>query len=123
MWFLPATPMLGDVAHSHQTLSRKILSTYGLDYMVELVCGPRFARALHMIIFNRSDPEECQRANECYAALVAAYDEACYPMNRTPTHWQEAGMERLPDLQRISNAIKNALDPQGTIAPGRYGIG
>src|SRR4029453_17166819 len=59
-WFLPAMPMIGSVANHNQALSRRILSEYQLEFIAEYVCGPRIARALHVIVFNRQDPDECQ---------------------------------------------------------------
>jgi len=45
-----------------------------------------------------------------------------YPIGRTPTDWQEFAMRRLPELSRVCRVIKAALDPNGIIAPGKYGI-
>jgi 4-cresol dehydrogenase (hydroxylating) flavoprotein subunit len=120
-WFLPATPMVGEIALQHQELSRRTLTEHGFEYIVEFVCGPRVARALH-IIYNRSDEGERNRMRDCYAALVKAYDEIGYPIGRTPTDWHELAMRRLPELRRVCCAIKGALDPNGVIAPGKYGI-
>ena len=41
---------------------------------------------------------------------------------QTATDWQERAMQRLPQLRRLSGVLKGALDPQGVIAPGKYGI-
>lgn len=121
-WFLPATPMIGEIAEQHQELSRRILTEYGFEYTVEFVCGPRAARALHIIIYNRADDTERARMRDCYEALVTAYDEIGYPIGRTPTDWQELAMRRLPRLRNVCGALKTALDPDGVIAPGKYGI-
>ena len=122
IWFLPSTPMRGSVALEHQALSRRILGEHGFEYVVELVCGPRAARALHLLLFDRGDPEQCRRARECYAALLAAYDAAGYPAARMPTEFQEPAMARMPLLQAVCGDLKGALDPGGVIAPGKYGI-
>ena len=58
----------------------------------------------------------------CYRALIAAYDELGCPPGRMPTEWQEAAIERLPEFRDICDAIKRALDVNGVIAPGKYGI-
>ncbi|MEW2117140.1 FAD-binding oxidoreductase [Streptomyces sp. NPDC005474] len=121
-WFLPATPVVGEIAQQHQELSRRILTEHGFEYTVEFVCGPRAARALHLIIYNRSDQGERERMRDCYTALVEAYDAIGYPIGRAPTDWQEKAMRRLPELSRVCGAIKGALDPDGVIAPGKYGI-
>ena len=105
----------------HET-SRLILSEHGFDYAVEFVCGPRAARALHVVIFNRDDPDEVARMEAAYEALVAAYDELGYPIGRTPTDRQEWAIRRLPEFRRLASGIKSALDPKGVIAPGKYGI-
>lgn len=121
-WFLPATPMVGEAAEVHQRTSRRILADHGFEYAVEFVCGPRAARALHIVLFNREDPNEVTRANRAYDALVAAYDELGCPIGRAPTDRQEWAMRRLPDLRRVTSTLKSALDPNGVLAPGKYGI-
>jgi 4-cresol dehydrogenase (hydroxylating) flavoprotein subunit len=121
-WFLPATPMIGEVAQLQQETSRRILDEHGLEYAVEFVCGPRAARALHIVLFNREDPAEVARMNAAYDALVVAYDALGYPIGRTPTDRQEWAMKRLPEFQRLTSGIKSALDPKGVLAPGKYGI-
>jgi 4-cresol dehydrogenase (hydroxylating) len=122
-WFLPAMPMVGAIANQHQALSRRILGEHGLEYITEYVCGPRLSRALHIIIFNRQDPEECQRVIACYRALMAAYAEAGYPVSRVPLDFQEEAMVRLETFPQVCTDIKRALDPNGILSPGRYGIG
>ena len=122
-WFLPAMPMVGKVANLQQELSRRILREYRLEYITEYVCGPRMSRALHVIIFNRNDPAECERVIACYRALMAAYGEAGFPISRAPLDFQEEAMMRLQTFPEVCAAIKRALDPNGILSPGRYGIG
>jgi len=122
-WFLPAMPMVGSIANQQQAMSRRILREYGLEYITEYICGPRMSRALHVIVFNRQDPEECQRVITCYRALMAAYGEAGYPISRAPLDFQEEAMARLETFPEVCADIKRALDPNGILSPGRYGIG
>jgi 4-cresol dehydrogenase (hydroxylating) len=122
-WFLPPMPMVGAIANQHQALSRRILREHGLEYITEYVCGPRLSRALHLILFNRQDPQECQRVIACYRALMAAYAQAGYPVSRVPLDFQEEAMSRLETFPEVCSAIKRALDPNGILSPGRYGIG
>jgi len=42
--------------------------------------------------------------------------------SRMPTSFQEQARQRLPNLAQVSSAIKRVLDPDGVIAPGKYGI-
>lgn len=122
-WFLPGLPMIGTTANEQQALSRRILREHKLEFIAEYVCGPRMARALHVIVFNREDPEECQRVIACYQDLMRAYAEAGYPVSRAPLDFQEDAMARLEVFPNVCADIKRALDPNGILSPGRYGIG
>lgn len=122
-WFLPGTPMIGDIANRHQELSRRILTEHGLDYMVEFVCTGRASRALHIVIFNREDPDEAARARASYIALTEAYAAEGYPVGRAPTEFQGLHMAKLDTFPDVLTRIRKALDPNGVIAPGKYGIG
>ena len=121
-WFLPAAPMIGEVVQLQQETSRRILAEHGFDYVVELVCGPRAARGLHLITFDRTDPADVARADAAYEALVLAYDELGFPIGRAPVDRQEWAMTRLPQIGSLLSRIKAAVDPDGVIAPGKYGI-
>ncbi len=122
-WFLPGTPMLGDVANAFQKRSRAICKEYGLEYMVSNVCGPRFARGVHTLVYNRQDPDESARADACYRALAASFAERGVFVGRAPTLYQAMHQDhRLPAFNQACAAIKRALDPNGIIAPGKYGI-
>jgi 4-cresol dehydrogenase (hydroxylating) len=122
-WFLPGMPMIGRIANLQQELSRRILREHRLEFITEYVCGPRISRALHVIIFNREDPEECDRVVRCYRALMSAYGEAGFPISRAPLDFQEEAMRRLETFPEVCTSIKHALDPNGILSPGRYGIG
>lgn len=124
LWFLPGTPMDGQVANEFQTLARRIYEDHGMDYMVMNVCGPRFARGLHVMTFNRQDPDENHRADACYKALSAAFAARGIFVGRAPIDYHDFHMKQtMPAFQAMCGGIKQALDPNGAIAGGRYGIG
>ncbi len=123
-WFLPGTPMIGTVANEFQQLSRAICREHGLEYMVSNVCGPRFARGVHTLVYNRQNEEETQRADRCYRAMAEAFARRGIFVGRAPTLYQGYHQQqRMPAMIQACDAIKQALDPNGVIAPGKYGIG
>jgi 4-cresol dehydrogenase (hydroxylating) len=122
-WFLPGTPMIGSVANEFQKQSREICKQHGLEYMVSNVCGPRFARGVHTLVFNRQDPDESARADACYRALSDNFADRGVFVGRAPTMYQQFHQERrMPSIVDACAAIKHALDPNNVIAPGKYGI-
>lgn len=121
-WYLTTCPMRRDDALAMQERSRAILAAHGLDYLAAFGCGPRGGRALHLIIFDRTDPEECARVAACYRALSAAHGAVGLPVSRTALDFQQEEMDRREVVPDVLRRLKGVLDPDGIIAPGRYGI-
>jgi 4-cresol dehydrogenase (hydroxylating) len=123
IWFLPGTPMDGKIANEFQRLCRKIYEDHGLDYTVMNVCGARFARGLHVITFNREDPDERARADACYRKMSEEVAKRGVFVGRAPLDYHDMHFaQTMPGFQQACTAIKKALDPNDVIAPGRYGI-
>lgn len=121
IWFLPGTPMEGRVANAHQRLARQVCTEHGLEYICEYVCGARFARGLHVVIYNREDEAETARADACYRALAAAFAAEGYSVGRAATGYHALHMGQLSEAFRDAcRGIKAALDPNGVIAAGKY---
>lgn len=124
LWFLPGTPMDGKVANEFQRICRGIYEEFGMDYMVMNVCGPRFARGLHVMTYNREDEDECRRADACYRKMSEEVAGRGVYVGRAPIQYHDFHMDQaMPVFRDVCNNLKTALDPNGVIAPGRYGIG
>lgn len=122
-WCTPGTPMTGTVANHFQKVARTIYERNGLDYTIMNVCGPRFMRGLHVIPFNREDEDERMRADRTYRELADAFAAEGVSVGRAPVDWYGFHMEKtMPGFRDACRAIKQALDPNGVIAPGKYGI-
>ena len=122
-WFLPGTPMVGRHALELDHLGRGIFKKYGMDYMVMHVSSARFARGLHVLVWNKDDADENARADACYRELTIEFARRGVGVGRAPTDYHALHMEQIiPELRDTYAAIKKALDPNGIIAPGKYGI-
>lgn len=122
-WFLPGTPMIGKIANEFQHLCRAIYEEHGLDYTVMNVCSARFARGLHVLSFNREDGDERLRAEACYRKMAEEVARRGVFVGRSPIDFHDFHMgQTIPPYRNTCASIKRALDPNGIIAPGRYGI-
>jgi 4-cresol dehydrogenase (hydroxylating) flavoprotein subunit len=122
-WFLPGTPMVGRIALELDHAGRAIFEKYGMDYMVMHVASARFARGLHVLVWNKDDADENARADACYRELTLEFARRGVGVGRAPVDYQTLHMEQMmPALRDTYSAIKKALDPNGIIAPGKYGI-
>lgn len=122
-WFLPGMPMIGKVANEFQHLCRGIYEEYGLDYTVMNVCSARFARGLHVLGFNREDEDERLRAEACYRKMAEEVARRGVYVGRAPVDFHEFHMaQAIAPFRDACAGIKDALDPHGILAPGRYGI-
>lgn len=122
-WFLPGTPMVGRHALELDHLGRGIFKKHGMDYMVMHVASARFARGLHVLVWNKDDADENARADACYRELTVEFARRGVGVGRAPVDYQALHMEQvMPELRETYSAIKKALDPNGIIAPGKYGI-
>lgn len=118
----PTVPMSGGTVNELQLLSRRILADAGLEFMAAYVCTPRTARALHSIVFDRHDPEECRRARAAAEHICDSYADLGWPVARAPVDMQEREMARRPEFRQACLDIRAAFDPNGVLAPGRYGL-
>uniref|UniRef100_UPI003F49B174 FAD-binding oxidoreductase n=1 Tax=Nonomuraea bangladeshensis TaxID=404385 RepID=UPI003F49B174 len=119
----PATPLVGAVAKQHMQTSRRILSAHGLDTCIDYIFAGRASRGLHSILFDPRNREECARVADASRALRREYARLGYPVGRVPADAQVDEMSQRDGVFRgVIEEIKAALDPNGVLSPGRYGI-
>ncbi|MEU5823860.1 FAD-dependent oxidoreductase [Streptomyces sp. NPDC047803] len=122
----PVSPVTGADALAQYALARDHAHAYGLDYLGAFAVG---ARALHhrvTAVFDRRHADDRARALELCEALVRAAAEAGYGVQRA----HPALMDRVAAtygfndhaVRRLGERIKDALDAEGILAPGKHGI-
>ncbi len=122
-WFLPGMPMVGRKALELNHLGRSIFAKHGMDYIVMHVASARFARGLHVLVWNKDDSDENARADACYRELTVEFAKRGVGVGRVPSDYYDLHAEQMiPELRKVSSALKRALDPNGVISPGKYGI-
>jgi len=74
-------------------------------------------------LYDKDDADEAGRAAALYDALVSDMRAAGYQQYRAGLLAWEHLYDDAPALRALNERIKDALDPDNVVAPGRYGIG
>jgi 4-cresol dehydrogenase (hydroxylating) len=124
--FSPVCPPIGADAVRQYRMVRERAAQYGFDYYGGFTVGQRHMHHIFAAIFNRDDPAQVQGAGDLLKALTDDFGAARYGQYRTHLAFmdQAASQYDFNDhaLMRLSMAIKQALDPNGILSPGKQGI-
>jgi 4-cresol dehydrogenase (hydroxylating) len=124
IWFAPVVPLTGTQVNRVLDLCRPVFREHGFDFSVSLiVVNPRSAVLLMEIFYDKADSVETARARVLYQHLYDLTLRAGYQEYRTNVANMHRLLEPVPQYQRLLDSMKRAVDPCGTLAPGRYGIG
>jgi 4-cresol dehydrogenase (hydroxylating) len=124
IWFAPLAPLTGNHVHRVLNLCRPVFREHGFDFSVSvIVVNPRSAVVLMEIFYDKADSTETARARTLYEDLCATTVRAGYQQYRTNVANMQRLLETVPQYERLLDSMKRAVDPCGTLAPGRYGIG
>lgn len=122
-WFAPVTPARGSETAEQTALAKDILGKYGFDYTAAYAIGWRELHHIIALLFDKADPEDEKRADNCYKELVTRFGARGWGSYRTGTASMELVASQFGDVNRAFNArLKRAIDPNGIIAPGKSGI-
>ena len=78
---------------------------------------------LMAIMFDRDSPQEVEQSKRLYDALLAHMRERHYEQYRAGFAAWDSLYDDAPELKRLNDRIKAALDPANILSPGHYGVG
>lgn len=121
LWVSPVMPLRGADMLAVMHLAGAVFRDYGFDLFATFsMLNERSLGGVLTIAFDHDDPDETVRAQRCYHRLFQALMDAGYVPYRV-------GNQSMADLDpdgdsywRTVRRIKQALDPDGVLAPGRY---
>jgi 4-cresol dehydrogenase (hydroxylating) len=124
IWFAPVAPLTGSHVTRVLDLCRPLFREHGFDFSASIiVVNPRSAVLLMEIFYDKADPGETARAKLLYEHLSGSAERAGYQQYRTNVANMQRLLAPVPQYQRLLDSMKSAVDPCGTLAPGRYGSG
>jgi 4-cresol dehydrogenase (hydroxylating) len=121
LWVSPVLPLRGaDMLAVHQ-LAEPVFREFRFDLFATFsMVNERSLGGVLTIAYDKDDPEEVERAQQCYRKVFSRMMEAGYCPYRVGNH-SMGELDPHGDVywQTVAR-IKEALDPRGIIAPGRY---
>jgi 4-cresol dehydrogenase (hydroxylating) len=124
--FSPVSPTTGEDAIKQYRMVSGRVREYGFDYMGLMAIGFRELHHVTVIVYDKTSADERRRLDECFNLMVKEAAAEGYGEYRTHIQYMDAiaGTYRWNDssLLRMQQTIKDALDPNGILAPGKSGI-
>lgn len=121
LWISPVLPMSPEATAEVRRIIEPIYNAYGFDPLITFtMITERAMICVSNLAFDRRDTEESAKAVECYHLLTDALMDAGYPPYRTGGMGFDDLGEGSAVFWNVVGQIKQSLDPQGIISPGRY---
>jgi 4-cresol dehydrogenase (hydroxylating) flavoprotein subunit len=124
--FSPLCPAEGRDAMRQYMLVKTRAAEYGFDYYGGFTAAGRHLHHVFAAIFTRGRREEAERAGDLLRALMSDARAAGYGVYRSHLLYMDfaAAQYSFNDgaLLRLAETIKDALDPQGVLSPGKQGV-
>ena len=124
--FAPISPVAPDDAMKLMGMAKARCEEFGFDYMCGIGVSTRHMTPITMLLFDRSDPDQRRRARALFQALVEDAGREGYGEYRTHIAMMDlvAGQYDFGGRaqRRFNETLKDALDPDGILSPGKQGV-
>lgn len=119
-------PPKGTDAVKQMKLIRSRVESYGFDYAGGFTTFPRHAIALALISFDKSNLQETAAVAELFPKLIADAAAQQYAPYRSHIAFMDLIAEQYDfsdhGARHLQQVIKDAVDPNGILSPGKQGI-
>jgi len=124
--FSPVVPPHSSHVLRQLARSRQRIAEHNVDFYASFTIGDRHINNMNMLMFDRDDPAQVANLRTLFNKLVSDAREAGYGEYRTHLDWMDPVAQTFDFNNhaqlRLYEKLKDALDPNGIIAPGKQGV-
>lgn len=124
--FSPILPQDGSAALAQFQRTYARYKEYGMDYQGSFAFGERHLTNVNAMIFNKDDPAMMAKVDPFFRQLVADAKAHGYGEYRTHLDYMDLVAHSYDwnggALGKLNEKVKDVLDPNGILAPGKSGI-
>lgn len=123
-WLVPVCPAKGyEVGRCVRMIETRMLEA-GFEPLIRIaVVDARAVLVTTLLTFDRDDREQSEKADACHRGLTAELIDAGYPPYRGSVGNMDLLDPNRAPFWELTGRLKQALDPAGILAPGRYDPG
>ncbi len=124
--FSPVVPPTSAHVMRQFKRSRERIAEHDVDFYASFTIGDRHANNMNMLMYDRDNEAEVKNVRALFDKLIADAKEAGYGEYRTHLSWMDPVAQTFDFNNhaqlRLIEKIKDALDPNGILAPGKQGV-
>ncbi len=121
IWVDPIVPFRGQDMVEAAALASEVQQRHGFEPNLGFNCVTERATTMTLaLVYNRDQPGADERAVACARELAATMQGAGFTLGRLTTITMDALDDADPTTRTMQAAIKDVLDPNHVLAPGRY---
>lgn len=121
LWYSPIVPIRAGSVTRFVEFAESVCQRHGFEAPITLTClSVRCFASTVPLLFDPRNADEGERARRCYTELFLNGRERGFLPYRVGTQFMSNLVDRDLPSWRLADRLKEALDPEMILAPGRY---